>query len=67
MVNSVNIKKSKLSCLRLGSSIKLGTFKMSLLIQQAKSLAIQLHAEQTDKAGKPYNADGKTAGRYSLH
>lgn len=27
---------------------------MSLLIQQAKSLAIQLHAEQTDKAGKPY-------------
>lgn len=54
MVNSVNIKKSKLSCLRLGSSTKLGTFKMSLLIQQAKSLAIQLHAEQTDKAGKPY-------------
>ena len=54
LVNSVNIKKSKLSCLRLGSSIKLGTFKMSLLIQQAKSLAIQLHAEQTDKAGKPY-------------
>ena len=50
LVNSVNIKKSKLSCLRLGSSIKLGTFKMSLLIQQAKSLAIQLHAEQTDKA-----------------
>lgn len=40
---------------------------MSLLIQQAKSLAIQLHAEQTDKAWKPYNADGKTAGRYSLH
>lgn len=27
---------------------------MSLLIQQAKSLAIQLHAEQTDKAGRPY-------------